>query len=87
MQLQSWVRFSPKITPDSAPLRAQPTFDGLCDDEEVPLICPTCQMLFRASMPAAAYVAWGCFRYFRLGASATRLRDTLKPHTLPTQDR
>src|SRR5438094_6785656 len=28
------------------------------------LICPTCQLAFEASMPAACYFAWGCFRYF-----------------------
>jgi hypothetical protein len=37
---------------------------GLRDGEEMPLICPTCQLAFKASMPAACYFAWGCFRYF-----------------------
>jgi hypothetical protein len=32
----------------------------------MPVICPTCQLAFEASMPAACYFAWGCFRY--LGA-------------------
>jgi len=48
-------------------------FDGLCDDEAVPLICPTCQELAQASLPASAgYFAWGCFRYFWLGTTAMR---------------
>jgi NAD(P)-dependent dehydrogenase (short-subunit alcohol dehydrogenase family) len=39
------------------------------DDEVVPLICPTCQMLSRdrQSHPCQqplGYFAWGCFRYF-----------------------
>src|SRR5712671_5333858 len=28
------------------------------------VICPTCQVACEASMPAACYFAWGCFRYF-----------------------
>ena len=50
----------------------------LRDDGIVPLICPTCQNVFagKASMPAPpCYFAWGCFRYFRLGArTASALR-------------
>src|SRR6266550_2563751 len=70
--------------PDS-PLMAQMqsagprAFNGLCDDEGVPLICPTCQVFAQsASVPATAcYLAWGRFRYFWLGATATRRRDIL----------
>jgi hypothetical protein len=48
----------------------------LRDDEEVPLICPTCQNVFvgMASMPAplsfqgVAFFAWGCFRDFMFRA-------------------
>jgi hypothetical protein len=41
-------------------------FNGLCDDERMPVICPTCQVLGQsASVRATAgYFAWGCFRYF-----------------------
>jgi len=39
-------------------------FAGLRNDEGMPVICPTCQRAFEASMPAASYFAWGCFRYF-----------------------
>ena len=73
--------FSPKVAPNRA-LRA---FDGLCDDEAVPLICPTCQVFAQsASLPATAcYFAWGCFRYF---GGEPQLRggekSGLKPHTL-----
>jgi hypothetical protein len=45
---------------------------GLRDGEEMPLICPTCQFAFEASMPAACYFAWGCFRYFGSAASAAQ---------------
>jgi hypothetical protein len=76
--------------PDS-PLMAQMqsagprAFNGLCDDEGVPLICPTCQVFAQsASVPATAcYFAWGCFRYF---SWEPWLRggeiSCLKPHTL-----
>ena len=49
-------------------------FNGLCDDEGVPLICPTCQVFAQGtSVPATAcYFAWGCFRYFWLGAQLRR---------------
>jgi hypothetical protein len=73
--------FSPKIAPNRV-LRA---FDGLCDDEAVPLICPTRQVFAQsASLPATAcYFAWGCFRYF---GGEPQLRggekSGLKPHTL-----
>src|SRR5258707_13538329 len=56
----------------------------------MPLICPTCQVFAqRASVPATAcYFAWGGFRYFRLGATATwrrplRAAQFLKPPALP----
>jgi len=38
----------------------QRAFTGLRDDEEMPLICPTCQIVFRC-IHAAGYFAWGCF--------------------------
>ena len=33
----------------------------LCDDEGVPLICPTCQNIFsgKASKPASPFFSWG----------------------------
>jgi hypothetical protein len=38
------------------------------DDGGLPLICPTCQLLFAETegiMPAATgYFAWGCFPHF-----------------------
>src|SRR5438552_2867260 len=75
MQLQLWVRVLPKIAPASA-IAGPRAFNGSCDGEGVPLICPTCQVLAQTSLPATAcYLAWGCFRYFWLGATATRLRD------------
>src|SRR6266571_6377055 len=57
--------FRPNHTEQRA-IAAPRAFNGLCDDEGVPLICPTCQVLPpKASLPApACYFAWGCFRYF-----------------------
>ena len=79
MQLQLWVRiFAQNRTEDRA-VAGPRAFNGLCDDEGVPLICPTCQVFAQsASVPATAcYFAWGRFRYFRLGATATWRRDML----------
>src|SRR6266700_5353137 len=73
--------FRPNHTEQRA-IAAPRAFNGLCDDEGVPLICPTCQVLPpKASLPApACYFAWGCFRYFcwepqRRGAAARILLE------------
>jgi hypothetical protein len=45
----------------------RPTDHTRRDDGALPLIYPTCQMVFDASgiTPALiGYFAWGCFRYF-----------------------
>jgi hypothetical protein len=56
------------VEPQSQPARRiiaeRQAFRGLRDGEKMPLICPTCQLAFEASIPAACYFAWGCFRYF-----------------------
>ena len=38
-----------------------------CDDEDMPVICPTCQKCFCgiAQKARPCYFAWGRFRYFR----------------------
>src|SRR3954464_10143865 len=68
----------------SAPFARSRAFGGLCDDEGMPVICPTCQVVAQsvsaqsASVPATAgYFAWGCFRYFRLGAALALAHDPL----------
>jgi len=37
-----------------------------CDDENMPVICPTCPNVFAgiAQKAGPCYFAWGCFRYF-----------------------
>ena len=85
MQLQLRVRiFAQNRTEDRA-VAGPRAFNGLCDDEGVPLICPTCQVFAQsASVPATAcYFAWGRFRYFRLEPQL-RGGETccLKPHAL-----
>ena len=61
------------------------------EDGFVPLICPTCQMSSaspEASLPATAYFAWGCFRYFGLGARPRRSRGLSFPVMIfPDDDR
>jgi hypothetical protein len=46
------------VEPQSQPARRmvaeRRAFTGLRDGEEMPLICPTCQLAFEASMPAPA---------------------------------
>src|SRR5712672_2187135 len=74
MQLQLRVRiFAQNRTEDRA-VAGPRAFNGLCDDEGVPLIRPTCQVFAQStSVPASAcYFAWGCFRYFWLGAPLRR---------------
>ena len=67
--------FSPKIAPNSA-LRA---FDGLCDDEAVPLICPTCQVSAQSvGSGDRLLLCMGLFSIFLAGAAATR-RDSETP--------
>jgi len=62
-------------------------YGQLCNAVNMPVICPTCQNVFRdhgirASDPC--YCAWGCFRYFAWSNSRTagRLRP-LSDRTLP----
>src|SRR6266513_542425 len=61
------------------------------EDGFVPLINPTCQMSTaspEASLPATAYFAWGCFRYFGLGARPRRSRGLSFPVMIfPDDDR
>jgi len=45
-------------------LAGRRVFTRLRDDLRMPVICPTCQLAIEASVPAAGYFAWGCFRYF-----------------------
>jgi hypothetical protein len=48
-------------------------FSGLCDDEGVPLICPTCQVLAQSVVAGARLLlCMGLFSIFLLGATATR---------------
>jgi hypothetical protein len=64
VQFQWWVRIFRPQSDRYARYCMATALSGLRDGEEMPLICPTCQLAFEASMPAACYFAWGCFRYF-----------------------
>jgi len=66
--------------------KSQPrAFDGLCDDEEVPLICPTCQVLAQSVLAGdRLLLCMGLFSIFLVGSQsdAAWLREScLKPHT------
>src|SRR5207245_5189089 len=76
MQIQSWVGIFAQITPNGAPIAGSWAFNGLCDDEGLPLICPTCQILAQSvGAGDCLLLCMGLFSIFSLGATATRLRD------------
>src|SRR6267154_5345597 len=58
---------------------------GLCDDEGVPLICPTCQVLAQSVLAGdRLLLCMGLFSIFLVGSysDAAWLREScLKPHT------
>ena len=84
LPVQLWVRiFAQNRTEERARYRGPRAFNGLCDDEGVPLIRPTCQVFAQStSVPASAcYFAWGCFRYFGWEHSYGEI-SCLKPPTL-----
>jgi hypothetical protein len=60
-------------------------FNGLCDDEGVPLICPTCQVLAQSVLTGdRLLLCMGLFSIFLVGSQsdAAWLREScLKPHT------
>src|SRR5258708_3407057 len=60
-------------------------FGGLCDDEGVPLICPTCQVSAQSVLAGdRLLLCMGFFSIFLVGShsNAARLREScLKPHT------
>src|SRR5882672_12503343 len=77
--------FRPNHTEQRA-IAAPRAFNGFCDDEGVPLICPTCQVLTPQSVLAGArlLLCMGVFSIFFVGShsDAARLREScLKPHT------
>src|SRR5437667_848556 len=84
MQFQLWVRGFAKIAPGSAIVGPR-AFSGLCDDEGVPLICPTCQVLAQSVLAGDRLLTLhGVVFDIFVGShsDAARLRDScLKPHT------
>jgi hypothetical protein len=90
MQLQSWVGiFAQHYTERRAMAGSRAfdgrAFDGLCDDEGVPLICPTCQVLAQSvSAGERLLLCMGLSSIFLVGShsDAAWLREScLKPHT------
>jgi hypothetical protein len=66
--------------------KSQPrAFDGLCDDEGVPVICPTCQVLAQSVLAGdRLLLCMGLVSIFLVGSQsdAAWLREScLKPHT------
>src|SRR5438105_2744616 len=71
---------SPDVTPNSAPLGGRGHLTDLCDDEAVPLICPTRQVSAQ-SVPVGdrLLLCMGLFSIFLARAAATR-RDRQTSH-------
>src|SRR5882757_398549 len=73
MQLQSCVGIFAQNHTERHAVAGPRAFSGLCDDEGVPLICPTCQVLAKSVLAGARLLlCMGLFSIFLLGATATR---------------
>ena len=71
MQIQSWVGIFAQITPNGAPIAGSWAFNGLCDDEGVPLICPTCQVLAQSVLAGdRLLLCMGLFSIFLVGSQS-----------------
>src|SRR5712675_845703 len=86
MQLQSWVGIFAQNHTERRAIAGPRASNGLCDDEAVPLICPTCQVLTPQSVLAGdrLLLCMGLFSIFLVGSQndAARPREScLKPHT------
>jgi hypothetical protein len=88
LQLQSWVGIFAQNHTERRAIAGPGAFNGLCDDEEVPLICPTCQVLAQSVLAGdRLLLCMGLFSIFLVGSQsdAAWLREScLKPHT-PTR--
>src|SRR3982075_1392960 len=84
MQLQSWVGIFDRNHTEQRAIAGPRAFNGLCDDEGVPLICPTCQVLAQSVLAGdRLLLCMGLFSIFLVGShsDAAWLRESrLKPH-------
>src|SRR6266699_3353398 len=69
MQLQSWVGIFAQHHTERRAVAGPLAFNGLCDDEGVPLICPTCQVLARSVLAGGRLLlCMGLFSIFLVGS-------------------
>ena len=84
MQLQLWVRIFAQNRTEERAIAGPRAFNGLCDDEGVPLICPTCQVLAQSVLAGdRLLLCMGLFSIFLVGShnDTAWLRESrLKPH-------
>src|SRR3979409_334784 len=84
MQLQSWVGIFAQNHTERRAIAGPRAFNGLCDDEGVPLICPTCQVFAQSVLAGdRLLLCMGLFSIFLVGShsDAAWLRESrLKPH-------
>src|SRR5882762_4644798 len=85
MQLQSWVGIFAQNHTERRAIAGPRASNGLCDDEGVPLICPTCQVLAQSVLAGdRRLLCMGLFSIFLVGShrdAAWRRESCLKPHT------
>ena len=73
LQLQSWVGIFDQNQAERRAMAGPRASNGLCDDEGVPLICPTCQVLAQSVLAGdRLLLCMGLFSIFWLEATATR---------------
>src|SRR5258708_38071511 len=84
MQLQSWVGILAQRHTERRAMAGPRASNGLCDDEAVPLICPTCQVLAQSILAGdRLLLCMGLFSIFLVGShgdAAWRRESCLKPH-------
>ena len=71
MQLQSWVGIFAQHHTERRAVAGPLAFNGLCDDEGVPLICPTCQVLAQSVLAGdRLLLCMGLFSIFLVGSQS-----------------
>src|SRR5438105_9790362 len=65
------ITSAPSTSHRTARIAGPRAFNGLCDDEEVPLICPTCQILVQHPAGDCLLLCMGLFSIFLVGSHCT----------------
>jgi hypothetical protein len=71
LQIQSWVGIFAQHHTERRAIAGPRAFHGLCDDEGVPLICPTCQVLAQSVLSGGRLLlCMGLFSIFLVGSQS-----------------